>query len=62
MIGAIYFVAKIENVFTQMKKINRIFATGTAIALVDYSYFRNFISTDDYKTDYGYEKTGFGDD
>ncbi|PLR78285.1 cell wall metabolism sensor histidine kinase WalK [Bacillus sp. V3-13] len=33
-IGAVYLVAKIENVFTQMKQINSIFATGTAIALV----------------------------
>ncbi|PLR79989.1 cell wall metabolism sensor histidine kinase WalK [Bacillus canaveralius] len=32
-IGAVYLVAKIENVFTQMKQINSIFATGTAIAL-----------------------------
>lgn len=33
VIGAIYLVAKIENVFTQMKTINGIFATGTGIAL-----------------------------
>jgi two-component system, OmpR family, sensor histidine kinase VicK len=33
VIGAIYFVSKIENVFGQMKQINQIFATGTAIAL-----------------------------
>ncbi|XJZ27302.1 cell wall metabolism sensor histidine kinase WalK [Bacillota bacterium Lsc_1132] len=33
VIGAIYVIAKIENVFEQMKTINRIFATGTAIAL-----------------------------
>ena len=33
VIGAIYLVAKIENVFEQMKTINNIFATGTAIAL-----------------------------
>ncbi|WP_312470707.1 cell wall metabolism sensor histidine kinase WalK [Neobacillus sp.] len=33
VIGAIYLVAKIENVFGQMKTINGIFATGTAIAL-----------------------------
>lgn len=33
VIGAIYLVAKIENVFEQMKTINRIFATGTVIAL-----------------------------
>src|SRR3954453_8768841 len=32
--GAIYFVSKIENVFGQMKQINRIFATGTALALI----------------------------
>ncbi|MBO0958429.1 cell wall metabolism sensor histidine kinase WalK [Neobacillus sp. MM2021_6] len=33
VIGAIDLVAKIENVFGQMKTINRIFATGTGIAL-----------------------------
>lgn len=33
VIGAIYLDAKIENVFTQMKEINNIFSTGTAIAL-----------------------------
>jgi two-component system sensor histidine kinase VicK len=33
VIGAIYLEAKIENVFEQMKTINGIFATGTAIAL-----------------------------
>jgi two-component system, OmpR family, sensor histidine kinase VicK len=33
VIGAIYIVAKIENVFEQMKTINKIFATGTGIAL-----------------------------
>jgi two-component system, OmpR family, sensor histidine kinase VicK len=33
VIGAIYLVAKIESVFQQMKTINGIFATGTAIAL-----------------------------
>ncbi|MEH7074489.1 cell wall metabolism sensor histidine kinase WalK [Neobacillus drentensis] len=33
VIGAIYLVANIESVFEQMKTINRIFATGTAIAL-----------------------------
>jgi len=33
VIGAIYLVAKIENVFEQMKTINKIFATGTGIAL-----------------------------
>ena len=33
VIGAIYFVSKIENVFGQMKQINQIFATGTGIAL-----------------------------
>ncbi|MEH7109164.1 cell wall metabolism sensor histidine kinase WalK [Bacillus sp. JJ1764] len=33
VIGAIYLVAKVESVFEQMKTINRIFATGTAIAL-----------------------------
>lgn len=33
VIGAIYFVSKIENVFGQMKQINQIFATGTVIAL-----------------------------
>ena len=34
VIGAIYFVSKIENVFGQMKQINQIFITGTALALV----------------------------
>jgi two-component system, OmpR family, sensor histidine kinase VicK len=33
VIGAIYLEAKVENVFTQMKEINNIFTTGTAIAL-----------------------------
>jgi two-component system sensor histidine kinase VicK len=33
VIGAIYLVAKIESVFEQMKTINGIFITGTAIAL-----------------------------
>ncbi|WP_066072005.1 cell wall metabolism sensor histidine kinase WalK [Neobacillus soli] len=33
VIGSIDLVAKIENVFEQMKTINGIFATGTAIAL-----------------------------
>jgi two-component system sensor histidine kinase VicK len=33
VIGAVYLVAKIENVFEQMKTINKIFATGTGIAL-----------------------------
>ncbi len=33
VIGSIYLVAKIESVFEQMKTINSIFATGTAIAL-----------------------------
>ncbi|WP_462410062.1 cell wall metabolism sensor histidine kinase WalK [Neobacillus sp. Marseille-QA0830] len=33
VIGAIYLHAKIESVFQQMNTINRIFATGTAIAL-----------------------------
>ncbi|WP_042464222.1 cell wall metabolism sensor histidine kinase WalK [Neobacillus dielmonensis] len=33
VIGAIYLEAKIESVFEQMNTINRIFATGTAIAL-----------------------------
>jgi two-component system, OmpR family, sensor histidine kinase VicK len=33
VIGAIYLEAKVENVFTQMKEINSIFTTGTAIAL-----------------------------
>ncbi|MGJ7920629.1 cell wall metabolism sensor histidine kinase WalK [Neobacillus sp. LXY-4] len=31
--GAIYLVAKVENVFTQMREINDIFISGTAIAL-----------------------------
>lgn len=33
VIGAIHLVAKIENVFEQLREINNIFATGTAIAL-----------------------------
>ena len=33
VIGAIYVVSKIENVFGQMQQINKIFSTGTAIAL-----------------------------
>jgi two-component system, OmpR family, sensor histidine kinase VicK len=33
VIGAIYIVAKIENVFAQMKTINNIFVTGNVIAL-----------------------------
>ncbi|WP_421382402.1 cell wall metabolism sensor histidine kinase WalK [Bacillus salacetis] len=33
-IGAIYLIAKIENVYQQLEEINEIFATGTAIALV----------------------------
>jgi two-component system, OmpR family, sensor histidine kinase VicK len=33
VIGAIYLEAKLENVFSQMKTINGIFATGTGIAL-----------------------------
>lgn len=33
VIGSIYLVAKIESVFEQMKTINKIFATGTGIAL-----------------------------
>jgi two-component system, OmpR family, sensor histidine kinase VicK len=34
VIGSIYLVAKIENIFSQMKTINNILASGTAIALV----------------------------
>jgi two-component system sensor histidine kinase VicK len=33
VIGAIYLVAKIENIYDQMRQINNIFSTGTAIAL-----------------------------
>jgi two-component system, OmpR family, sensor histidine kinase VicK len=33
-IGAIYLIAKIENVYQQLEEINEIFSTGTAIALV----------------------------
>jgi two-component system, OmpR family, sensor histidine kinase VicK len=33
-IGAVYLVTKIENIFTQMKDINKILATGTGIALL----------------------------
>ncbi|ANB55885.1 sensor histidine kinase yycG [Anoxybacillus sp. B7M1] len=31
--GAIYVIASMENVFSQMRQINKIFATGTGIAL-----------------------------
>ena len=34
VIGAVYVIAEIENVFEQMDEINSIFMTGTAIALV----------------------------
>jgi two-component system, OmpR family, sensor histidine kinase VicK len=34
VIGAIYLVAKIENVYKQMNEINKIFTNGTLIALV----------------------------
>ena len=34
VIAAVYVVANIENVFGQMEEINKIFSTGTAIALV----------------------------
>jgi two-component system, OmpR family, sensor histidine kinase VicK len=34
IIGVIYLEGKIENVYEQMKQINKIFASGTAIALV----------------------------
>jgi two-component system, OmpR family, sensor histidine kinase VicK len=33
-IGAVYLVARVEDIFTQMKDINKILATGTAIALI----------------------------
>ncbi|WP_264804231.1 cell wall metabolism sensor histidine kinase WalK [Cytobacillus sp. NCCP-133] len=33
VIGAIYLVAKIENIYDQMRQINNIFSSGTAIAL-----------------------------
>ncbi|MGM0843365.1 MAG: cell wall metabolism sensor histidine kinase WalK [Bacillota bacterium] len=33
-IGAVYLIAKIENVYQQLEEINEIFSTGTAIALV----------------------------
>ncbi|RSD22308.1 cell wall metabolism sensor histidine kinase WalK [Mesobacillus subterraneus] len=33
-IGAVYIVAKIEDIFDQMEDINKILATGTAIALI----------------------------
>ena len=33
VIGAIYLIAEMENVFEQMNEINNIFITGTAIAL-----------------------------
>jgi len=34
VIGAVYLVAKVENIFSQMKDINKILFTGTAISLV----------------------------
>ncbi|MFJ7683039.1 cell wall metabolism sensor histidine kinase WalK [Peribacillus butanolivorans] len=34
VIGAVYVIAEMENVFEQMEEINSIFMTGTAIALV----------------------------
>ncbi|MBY0097546.1 cell wall metabolism sensor histidine kinase WalK [Mesobacillus maritimus] len=34
VIGAVYLVAKVENIFSQMKDINKILFTGTGIALV----------------------------
>ncbi|RIW31600.1 cell wall metabolism sensor histidine kinase WalK [Bacillus salacetis] len=33
-IGAIYIIAKIETVYQQLEEINKIFSTGTAIALI----------------------------
>lgn len=33
VVGVIYFVSKIENVYVQMQQINQIFITGTIIAL-----------------------------
>lgn len=33
VIGAVYVVANLENVYAQMQEINKIFSTGTAIAL-----------------------------
>jgi two-component system, OmpR family, sensor histidine kinase VicK len=33
-IGAVYLVARVEDIFSQMKDINKILATGTAIALI----------------------------
>ena len=53
-IGAIYLVARIENIFTQMKDINKIFATGTAIALIDYCHTWRPVSPDDHQADFGY--------
>ncbi|KKK36847.1 histidine kinase [Mesobacillus campisalis] len=34
VIGAVYLIAKVENIFSQMKDINRILFTGTGIALI----------------------------
>ncbi|CAM3940948.1 cell wall metabolism sensor histidine kinase WalK [Mesobacillus zeae] len=34
VIGAVYLVAKVDNIFSQMKEINKILATGTALALL----------------------------
>ncbi|MBB5324105.1 two-component system sensor histidine kinase VicK [Anoxybacillus tepidamans] len=42
--GAIYIIASLENVFSQMKQINAIFATGTGIALVITAVLGIFLS------------------
>lgn len=42
--GAIYVIASMENVFSQMKQINTIFATGTGIALAITAVLGVFLS------------------
>lgn len=42
--GAIYVIASMENVFSQMKQINTIFATGTGIALAITAVLGIFLS------------------
>lgn len=42
--GAIYVIASMENVFSQMKQINMIFATGTGIALAITAILGIFLS------------------
>ena len=61
VIGAIYFESKMENVFAQMKEINQIFITGTAIALVITAIIGILLAQNDYRANFGYEKTSTSD-